>query len=147
MYRPPATAPRGRWAQFLHQMRRERDWNQTQAFEALGPGLGLGLKSRASYLALDAGSRSPRPQEAEFLVKFFGREPDDMPPAEPAPDPIMAALAEQTAAIKTLVAAMDADREERRALVRALSALAKSLSTPQAAEVLQELHVRQETVG
>lgn len=59
-YRPPSTPPKGRWAVFLHEERRARDWNQTQAFEALREGLRLGQKSRASYVALDMGARQPR---------------------------------------------------------------------------------------
>lgn len=105
-YRQSATEPKGRWARYLHQMRRELDWSQQQAFETLRDGLQLGPKSRASYVAIDMGKRQPTVGEQQFLVRYFGKSPDDFPdiqePAEQA-DPLVAALRGQTAAISALV--------------------------------------------
>jgi hypothetical protein len=91
-------------------MRQDRDWSQTQAFEALHEGLKFGPKSRASYIALDAGHRPPKPDEQTFLVSYFGKSPDDVPePVEPTepPDALVAALTAQTDAINALVARLD----------------------------------------
>lgn len=91
-------------------MRQDRDWSQTQAFEALREGLQFGPKSRASYIALDMGHRPPRPDEQEYLVGYFGKSPDDLPapvePTEPA-DALVAAIHAQTEAINALVARLD----------------------------------------
>lgn len=58
-------------------MRRTRDWSQQQAFEELREGLGLGPKSRASYIKLDMGPRPPNVRQQEYLVAYFGQTPDD----------------------------------------------------------------------
>jgi hypothetical protein len=91
-------------------MRQDRGWSQQQAFEALHEGLGFGPRSRASYVAIDMGKRPPTPTEAEFLVSYFGKSPDDLPepiePTEPA-DALVVALAAQTEAINALVARLD----------------------------------------
>jgi hypothetical protein len=80
-------------------MRRDRDWSQTQAFEALREGLRLGPKSRASYIKIDMGARVPTLDEGEFLIRFFGRNPDDIPEDDESVDPLVAALQAQTEAI------------------------------------------------
>lgn len=76
-YRPPSHPPQGRWARWLHEMRRARDWSQQQAFEELHVGLGLGQKSRASYIKIDMGPRPPNVRQQEYLVGYFGQTPDD----------------------------------------------------------------------
>lgn len=113
-YRPPTKHPRGRWARWLHEMRQTHDWSQTQAFENLRAGLKLGPKSRASYIRLDMGERPPRPGEAQFLVEYFGRSPDEIPaiPGEDR-DPLVAALERQTEQLEALVAELRLTRAEQ----------------------------------
>lgn len=94
-------------------MRQARDWSQTQAFEALRDGLGLGPKSRASYIRLDMGDRAPRPREMQFLVDYFGQGPDERPTVEER-DPLVLAVEEQTRAIHELIAELRSTREPRR---------------------------------
>lgn len=110
MYRPPSRPPRGAWAKFLHRERQRRDWSQSQAFEQLREGLGLGVRSRASYVALDMGDRQPHPEEVAFLETFFGASPSDEPEpiaALPADlSAVVAALDRQTAVIADLVAVL-----------------------------------------
>jgi hypothetical protein len=99
-------------------MRRDLDWSQQQAFEALRDGLKLGPKSRASYIAIDMGKRAPTLKEQEFLVDYFGKSPDDFPD-EPGPtertDVLVAALRGQTDAISALVAELRLTAAIRRA--------------------------------
>lgn len=127
-YRPPSATPRGRWAAFLHQQRRERDWSQQQAFEALHEGLGLGPRSRASYVALDMGDRQPKPHEAAFLGSYFGAEPsnEDAPP-EPTPDLATALLA--------LVEELGEMRKERQALATKVEELSAAVDQLVAADL------------
>jgi hypothetical protein len=91
-------------------MRKERNWSQQRAFEALREGLGFGPKSRASYAAIDMGKRPPTMGESAFLVSYFGKSPDDLPevpePTEPV-DALVAALTAQTEAISALVTRLD----------------------------------------
>jgi hypothetical protein len=91
-------------------MREDRGWSQQRAFEELRFGLQFGPKSRASYRALDIGTRIPTIAEQEFIVGFFGKSPDDLPdliePTEPA-DALVAALTAQTEAINALVERLD----------------------------------------
>lgn len=78
-------------------MRRTRDWSQQQAFEELRDGLGLGPKSRASYIKMDMGPRPPNVRQQEYLVAYFGQTPDD---------PVVAVTGESdqlVAAIRALV--------------------------------------------
>jgi hypothetical protein len=97
-------------------MRRDRDWSQQQAFEALRDGLHFGPKSRASYTAIDMGRRPPTPGEQAFLVKYFGKSPDDAPDrpeATETTDPLVCALMRQTEAIEALVAELAESRTQR----------------------------------
>jgi hypothetical protein len=91
-------------------MRQDREWSQQQGFEELREGLHLGPKSRAAYAAIDMGQRPPTPDEAAFLIAYFGKGPDDIPetadPVEP-PDALIAALTAQTEAISALVTRLD----------------------------------------
>ena len=91
-------------------MRRDRDWSQQQGFEALREGLHFGPKSRASYSAIDMGKRAPTPTEQEFLVRYFGKSPDDVPEAEEPterPDALVEALTRQAAATERLVGLLE----------------------------------------
>lgn len=73
-------------------MRKERDWSQSQAFEALREGLRFGPRSRASYRAIDMGTRPPTPSEADFLVRYFGSSPDDIHDVPEPNDPLVEAI-------------------------------------------------------
>lgn len=75
-YRPRSVPPASDWGRFLVRMRRERDWSATQAHEALHDGLGLGVKSRAAYVAIEDG-RALRTREEAFLRSYFGGGPTD----------------------------------------------------------------------
>ena len=83
-------------------MRRDLDWSQQQAFEALRAGLKLGPKSRASYIAIDMGKRAPTLKEMEFLVSYFGKSPEDFPD-EPGDAEPVASIQGLTVAITSLV--------------------------------------------
>jgi hypothetical protein len=100
-------------------MRRDLGWSQQQAFEALREGLHLGPKSRASYIAIDMGKRLPTVGEQEFLIRYFGKSPDDFPDdlgdAEPA-DLLVDALRGQTDAISALVGRLDRLTAEQAAI-------------------------------
>lgn len=85
-------------------MRRTRDWSQQQAFEELRQGLGLGPKSRASYIKLDMGPRPPNVRQQEYLVAYFGQTPDDPPPL------VAGEKDELVAAIRALVEEMRLQR-------------------------------------
>lgn len=111
VYRPSAKAPRGRWGRFLNQMRLERGWSQTQAFEHLRESLGLGPKSRSAYVDLESGRRTPSPERAAILVRYFGKSPDDEPETAPLGDP--ATLAQ---ALSDLVVELREARREREAM-------------------------------
>ena len=115
-YREPKRRPQGRWAQYLLRMREDRDWSASRAFEDLHSGLGLGPKSRASYVALEKGPRAPSPEQQDFLVRYYGKSPDDLPDiveqAEPK-DELIEALRAQTDAIHALAEAIANDRTER----------------------------------
>lgn len=76
-YRPRTVPPRSDWGRFLVRMRQERDWSAVQAHEALHEGLGLKLKSKASYTAIEDG-RDLRPSEERYLREFFGGGPTDV---------------------------------------------------------------------
>jgi transcriptional regulator with XRE-family HTH domain len=105
-YRTHASAPRGRWARWLHRMRKDRGLSQTQAFEALREDLNLGPRSRASYRAIDMGDRPPTPREAEVLVRYFGSSPDDLPEITEdteTPASLVDAIKVQTGALLALV--------------------------------------------
>ena len=76
MYRPPKDEPKGRWARHLHEQRRLRDLSQMQAFELVYERMEWSPKSRASYVAIDMGTRQPSPAEATILGAEFGWPPD-----------------------------------------------------------------------
>jgi len=76
-YRPPSREPHGKWARAIHQKRRSDGISQTGAFELLGPRLGLGPKSRQSWINLDMGDREPTPKESEVLAEWLGYFPED----------------------------------------------------------------------
>jgi hypothetical protein len=100
---------------------RERDLSQTQMFEIVGAELELGPKSRTAFRAF-LQRREPTDDQAAILRKHFGEPPPQLTP-EPEPQPDL------LSAINALVKALDADREERQALTRAIAALAQSLAT------------------
>lgn len=105
-YRPPSHPPLTEWARFIDRVKRERGWSATKAFEEAGPRLGYGPKSRSGYLAFER-DREPTAAQAAILAEVFGGWPDarDRADSAPATNPseLVAALREQTAAIKELV--------------------------------------------
>jgi 5'-deoxynucleotidase YfbR-like HD superfamily hydrolase len=111
-------------------MREDRGWSQQRAFEELRFGLQFGPKSRASYRALDIGTRIPTILEQEFFVSYFGKSPDDLPdlvePTEPA-DALVAALTRQAAAIEALVGELQKEREDGRDVATAFDRAATHL--------------------
>ena len=111
-------------------MRKDRDWSQQQGFEALREGLGFGPKSRASYVAIDMGKRPPTTDEAKFLVRYFGKSPDDIPDAIPEAEPnaaLVTALQAQVKALESIIEEMRLQRiqqhESTEALLRAMGAI------------------------
>ena len=120
-YRPSVSRPSGPWGPTLDRVRRERDWSQQQAFEALREGLRLGPKSRAAYVSLEAG-RVPSPEQHAYLVSQFGE-----------PEPVAAATTEGDLAgsIRELAEAIRQERAERieweRGVLESLQALAQAL--------------------
>lgn len=75
-YRARAVPPASDWGRFLVRMRQEKDWSAVQAHEALHDGLGLRLKSKASYTALEDG-KAPSPAQERFLREFFHDGPTE----------------------------------------------------------------------
>lgn len=109
-YRPPSREPRGTWARAIHEKRRRDGISQTGGFEVLGPRLGLGPKSRQSYINLDMGDREPTAAEAAVLAEWLGGYPVDNPSAgveANAPADLILALTAQTTAINRLIDRLD----------------------------------------
>jgi transcriptional regulator with XRE-family HTH domain len=86
-------------------MRQERGWSQQEAHEHLHEGLGLGSKSRASYIALEAG-HAPSAAQQKFLVSYFGKTPDESPEPQPV---------DLTKLVADLIVELQAERRERAA--------------------------------
>jgi hypothetical protein len=119
---------------------RERDLSQTELFELVAVELGYSLKSRTVIRAF-LEDREPTDDQAVVLRKHFG---------EPAPEPVSQPVDPQPdliSSINALVKALDADREERQALTRAIAALAESLSTRPGAEASPERRAPRATAG
>lgn len=137
-YRPALHGPRGSWGRFLDQMRRERDWSAVQAHEALHGVLRLSIKSVAVYKAIEHGTRSVRPDEAEALTAYFGKGPSDDAPATTEPqDALVVALTRQAEATEKLVGRIDAllisRDQDLRDLAQTLASLLASPATRRAA--------------
>ena len=66
-------------------MREERGWSQQRAFEQLHEALGLGPRSRASYISLEK-SREPDPDQQEAIAEFYKARPNELDQIEPEPE-------------------------------------------------------------
>lgn len=120
--------PRGKWGTFLVREREARGWTQETAFDALRSGLGLGPKSRSSYVGLERGSKLPDREQREYLVQFYGAEPADVPESPSEQATLIAALTRQAEAMEALVGELRMARTTQDArdevLVRLVAALA-----------------------
>lgn len=109
------------WKRYLIRQREAKGWSQSRAFEELHALLGYGPRSRASYVALEAG-RLPDPDQQAALVRFYGTGPEETDYADPpdilAGSDVIAALDRQTAAIERQTAML----ERTLAVVAALAA-------------------------
>jgi hypothetical protein len=142
MYRPPKDEPKGRWARHLHEQRRLRDLSQMQAFELLFERMSWSPKSRASYVAIDMGTRQPSPSESTILGAEFGWPPDPEINDE-LEDPSLAT------ALVALAGELRASREERVSLAARLEKMEAVLDglVQQAMRAVNGPHAPHETSG
>lgn len=104
--------------------------SQTGAFELLGPRLGLGPKSRQSYINLDMGDRQPTEAEAKVLADWLGGYPvEGSVGTEDAP-------ADLAAAIRDLTDELAAIRAERQAWSRGVLEVIRAFDGGQVPEAL-----------
>ncbi len=124
----PHESPKGGWGRFLDGKRSERGWSQQRAFEELHTGLGLGPKSRASYVALEEG-HEPTPDQQRFLARFYGEGPglEDEEPNAAATLPATEAL---SLAVRTLADELSAVRAARDQLAAELRLLRGPVESP-----------------
>jgi hypothetical protein len=144
-YRPPSRPPKGRWARWLHHVRRQRDWSQTQAFEALlAAGMAWSPKSRASYLAIDMGDREPKADEIPILTRVFGA-PDDSVVAPQEEHVSGDRLDRLLQTVETLLAELEEERRRAAAREEVLLALVATALGPKARQVAAEQLGRADT--
>ena len=124
-YRPAQHPPSGKWGRFLDHMRRENDWSAVRAWEELHAVLGLSPKSVAVYKAMERGTRLIRPAEADALIRFFGRGPEDEPEAESNPAPDLASV------LNGLTKELEEMRRERETWTRGLIQILRLSATGQ----------------
>jgi hypothetical protein len=74
-YRRPTKQLGGAWARHIDNWLREHDWSVNHAFEQWHDDLGLGERSRASWVKVVSGERPPNERQAKFLVSVMG-EPE-----------------------------------------------------------------------
>jgi hypothetical protein len=74
-YRRPTKSLGGAWARHIDKWLREHDWSVNHAFEQWHDELGLGERSRASWVKVVSGERPPNERQAKFLVSVMG-EPE-----------------------------------------------------------------------
>jgi hypothetical protein len=74
-YRRPTKQLGGAWARHIDNWLREHDWSVNHAFEQWHDELGLGERSRASWVKVVSGERPPNERQAKFLVSVMG-EPE-----------------------------------------------------------------------
>jgi hypothetical protein len=74
-YRRPTKQLGGAWARHIDNWLREHDWSVNHAFEQWHDELGLGERSRASWVKVVSGERPPNERQARFLVSVMG-EPE-----------------------------------------------------------------------
>lgn len=123
---PEQRGPIGAWA---YEARLAVSLSPEQVVERLGL---AGIQVRPSTIrGIESGNKQPGRQLLRALTGVYGSKPP-VTTADPEPP------ADLLSAITALVAALDADREERLALTRAIAALAQSLATtPEVGELLR----------
>jgi hypothetical protein len=65
-YRRPTKQLGGAWARHIDNWLREHDWSVNHAFEQWHDDLGLGERSRASWVKVVSGERPPNERQAKF---------------------------------------------------------------------------------
>lgn len=131
---------RGRWGSFLLEQRETRGWTQEEAFAALREGLGLGPKSRSSYVQLERGQRQPDARQQEFLTGYYHAIPVERPQVAP-PD-----LAGAINALVEELREMRLERQELAARVSALEGVVRLLDPPSDATAPEHV-AHQESAG
>jgi len=140
MYRPSKDEPKGRWARHLHERRRLDNLSQMQAFELVQERMGWSRKSRASYVAIDMGTRQPRPEETTILAEEFGWPPDPEIDND-LEDPTLAA------ALNAMAAELAAIRAERAAWQHGVVAVLRAYADGQVPAALLDALAPQLPVG
>jgi hypothetical protein len=108
---------------------RDRGWSRVRLFEEVGAELGYAPKSRSAILPL-LEDKNPTEQQAAVLARHFGwpTEPDPAPAgATETPDPLVTALAAQTAALTALVDELRLWRSEDRERLSGVEAVVDRL--------------------
>lgn len=146
VYRASTNPPITAWARHLDQVMRAKDWSRVRLFEEVGAELGYKPKSRTAFLKF-LEDREPNATQAAIFRKHFGDPTADLAPAPTGatdtPDPLIAALTAQTAAIERLVALLEGDLPARvAALEPVVSRLAERVLAGQ-----PELPLPHETAG
>jgi hypothetical protein len=139
-YRRPTKPLGGAWARHIDNWLREHDWSVNHAFEQWHDDLGLGERSRASWVKVVSGERPPNERQAKFLVSVMG-EPEagtEQAPSEGGGD-----------AATLLAAFRDALMEQTRALAEVRLELREARRTAEEergviAEILARLEARLE---
>jgi transcriptional regulator with XRE-family HTH domain len=132
---PEQRGPIGAWA---YEARDAAGISPEQVVERLGL---AGIEVRPSTIrGIESGNKQPGRQLLRALAGVYGSKP---PATTGDPEP----SADLFSAITALVAALDADREERLALTRAIAALAQSLATRPEGGGSPELRALRESPG
>jgi hypothetical protein len=139
-YRRPTKQLGGAWARHIDNWLREHDWSVNHAFEQWHDDLGLGERSRASWVKVVSGERPPNERQAKFLVSVMG---------EPEPGTEQAASEGGGDAATLLAAFRDALLEQTRALAEVRLELREARRTAEEergviAEILARLEARLE---
>jgi hypothetical protein len=139
-YRRPTKQLGGAWARHIDNWLREHDWSVNHAFEQWHDDLGLGERSRASWVKVVSGERPPNERQAGFLVSVMG---------EPEPGAEQASSEGGGDAATLLAAFRDALLEQTRALAEVRLELREARRTAEEergviAEILARLEARLE---
>lgn len=139
-YRRPTKQLGGAWARHIDNWLREHDWSVNHAFEQWHDELGLGERSRASWVKVVSGERPPNERQAKFLVSVMG---------EPEAGTEQAASEGGGDAATLLAAFRDALFEQTRALAEVRLELREARRTAEEergviAEILARLEARLE---
>lgn len=131
-YRPSSNPPVTAWARHLDKVMREQGWSRVRLFEEIAPEMGWAPKSRSAMLPL-LEDREPTEAQAQILARHFGEPPVTN---EPAPDKegtgstaeIVAAIREQTMAMRELVEELRLSRAEQVGMNEGLVAVAAQVA-------------------